>query len=47
MAQKIRNDRQALSDFFNEYETQLVQAGLRTSQMIEIQVGCWPRPRSA
>lgn len=38
VAQKLRNDRQALSEFFNEYETQLIQAGLRTSQLIEAQV---------
>jgi hypothetical protein len=38
VAQKIRNDRQAVSDFFNEYEEELKQAGLRETAALEMQL---------
>ncbi len=38
VAQKIRNDRTALADFFNDYEEELKQAGLRETAALELQL---------
>jgi len=38
VAQKIRNDRQAMTVFFNEYEEELKQAGLRETAALELQL---------
>jgi len=38
VAQKIRNDRQAVTDFFDEYEDELKQAGLRETAALELQL---------
>lgn len=38
IAQKVRNDRTALAEFFTEYEEELKQAGLRETAAVELQL---------
>jgi hypothetical protein len=38
IAQKVRNDRAALAEFFGEYEEELKQAGLREAAALELQL---------
>lgn len=38
IAQKVRNDRAALAEFFGEYEEELTQAGLREAAALELQL---------
>lgn len=38
IAQKVRNDRAALAEFFGEYEEELKQAGLRETAALELQL---------
>lgn len=38
IAQKVRNDRTALAEFFGEYEEELKQAGLRETATLELQL---------